>query len=109
MIGSKAVSAARLRLVCDKIIAGVPKGEVVDIKATGEPLVNAYAEARGLHCENFSSDWKKHGNHAPYERAEDLVSNGDMLIAFLKDGDTETKFIINLADNKGIPTVINYV
>lgn len=107
IIGSKAVSAARLHLVCDKIIASL--SGTTEIKSTGEPLVSEYATKRNLDCEIFPSDWKKHGTQAPYLRAEELVDNADRLIAFLAEDDSYTKFVINLANNKGIPTVINYV
>lgn len=83
------------------IISGGARGA----DKTGEK----YAQDEGFALEVYPAQWKKLGKQAGYRRNEQMAEVADALIAFWDGESKGTKHMIDIMNNKGLPTkVVNY-
>jgi hypothetical protein len=76
-----------------------------------DALALRWARVKGVSSIVYPADWKKHGKAAGPIRNAEMVSDGDLLIAFWDGFSRGTKNTIDLARQKGIPVClfcINY-
>ena len=84
-----------------KIISGMAKG--------ADTLAIHYADEHKLTKILFPANWKLYPRAAGFLRNEDMLSIATHLIAFWDGKSSETKHIIDIAQEKGIPIwVFNY-
>tara|TARA_R110000822_G_scaffold74178_2_gene178330 strand:- start:6972 stop:7349 length:378 start_codon:yes stop_codon:yes gene_type:complete len=84
--------------------------EIVSGTANGaDRLGERYAEDRNYNVSRFPADWNTHGKRAGYLRNEQMAEHADALVA-LWDGESRgTQHMINIANEKNLPTrIINY-
>jgi hypothetical protein len=68
-----------------------------------------YAQDEGFALEVYPAQWKKLGKQAGYRRNEQMAEVADALIAFWDGESKGTKHMIDIMNNKGLPTkVVNY-
>lgn len=68
-----------------------------------------YAERNDIPLLEFLPDYGKHGRRAPLLRNIQIVENCDCLIAFWDGASRGTKFTLDYAAKRGIPTHIVYI
>ena len=74
-----------------------------------DTLGERYAQDEGFALEVYPAQWKKLGKQAGYRRNEQMAEVADALIAFWDGESKGTKHMIDIMNNKGLPTkVINY-
>ena len=74
-----------------------------------DTLGERYAQDEGFALEVYPAQWKKLGKQAGYRRNEQMAEVADALIAFWDGESKGTKHMIDIMNNKGLPTkVVNY-
>lgn len=74
-----------------------------------DTLGEMYAQDEGFALEVYPAQWKKLGKQAGYRRNEQMAEVADALIAFWDGESKGTKHMIDIMNNKGLPTkVVNY-
>ena len=74
-----------------------------------DTLGERYAQDEGFALEVYPAQWKKLGKQAGYRRNEQMAEVADALIAFWDGESRGTKHMIDIMNNKGLPTkVVNY-
>lgn len=74
-----------------------------------DTLGEKYAQDEGFALEIYPAQWKKLGKQAGYRRNEQMAEVADALIAFWDGESKGTKHMIDIMNNKGLPTkVVNY-
>jgi len=82
------------------IITGGTKG--------ADKLGEKYADERGFWKRSFPLNFEKFGDNAAYIRNEEMVEEGDALIAFWDGKSSGTKNLIEMAEKKGLQVKVVY-
>jgi dissimilatory sulfite reductase (desulfoviridin) alpha/beta subunit len=112
--GSRGFSNYKLlREQCNKYLREKRKTSniiIVSGHARGaDTLGEKYAQDEGFALEIYPAQWKKLGKQAGYRRNEQMAEVADALIAFWDGESKGTKHMIDIMNNKGLPTkVVNY-
>lgn len=112
--GSRGFSNYKLlREQCNKYLREKRKTSniiIVSGHARGaDTLGERYAQDEGFALEVYPAQWKKLGKQAGYRRNEQMAEVADALIAFWDGESKGTKHMIDIMNNKGLPTkVVNY-
>jgi dissimilatory sulfite reductase (desulfoviridin) alpha/beta subunit len=112
--GSRGFSNYKLlREQCNKYLREKRKTSniiIVSGHARGaDTLGEKYAQDEGFALEIYPAQWKKLGKQAGYRRNEQMAEVADALIAFWDGESRGTKHMIDIMNNKGLPTkVVNY-
>ena len=74
-----------------------------------DSLGEKYVKDEGFDLEIYQAQWKKLGKQAGFRRNEQMAEVADALIAFWDGESKGTKHMIDIMNNKGLPTkVVNY-
>lgn len=112
--GSRGFSNYKLlKETCNNVLREKKKTHnviIVSGNARGaDSLGELYAKDEKFDLEIFPADWKKYGKSAGFRRNEQMAEFADALIAFWDGKSNGTKHMIDIAEEKGIPTkVVNY-
>lgn len=71
-----------------------------------DTLARIIAKANKIPLVEFHANWEKHGRSAGFIRNNAIVSNCDVLVAFIQNNSKGTQHSINLARMWGIPTFV---
>lgn len=99
---------SRLTTVCDRILDGHKKIEIVSGTANGaDRLGEMYAQLRGYRIKKFPAEWDTYGKSAGYRRNVQMAEYGDMLIAFWDQKSKGTKHMIDIAKKENLLIFVN--
>ena len=82
----------------DVIISGTANG--------ADQLGERYAQKRSLKCIRMPAEWDKHGRSAGYIRNKEMAEIADMCFVFWNGVSRGSKHMIEIALDKGIPTLV---
>lgn len=92
---------------CNKLKETYRITKVVSGEARGADRYGKYwARDNKIKYEGFPADWETYGKSAGHIRNKDIVNSADVLIAFWDGLSKGTANSIELAHNRGIPTII---
>lgn len=81
--------------------------DIVSGGAAGvDTLAKQIAKDNGIHLIEIHADWQKHGRSAGFIRNNIIVSNCDVLVAFIENNSKGTAHSINRARMWNIPTYV---
>ncbi|MBC7076226.1 MAG: DUF2493 domain-containing protein [Syntrophomonadaceae bacterium] len=98
-----------LKKECDLFLQDVKEDKIVIITGGtrgADKLGEKYADEKGFWKRSFPINFEKFGDDATYIRNEEMVEEGDALIAFWDGKSSGTKNLIELAKEKGLQVKI---
>lgn len=99
----------------EKLKAGVenltfPITEVISGNARGaDQMGEWWAQQKEIQVRVFPANWSQHGKAAGYIRNKEMANQADALIAFWDGKSKGTKHMIDIALDKGLTTVVEYI
>lgn len=99
-----------LKRKCDVLLKNKSDIEIVSGTANGaDKLGERYAKENGYKIKRFPADWDKFQKRAGVIRNQQMAEYANACICFWDNSSKGTKWMIELANEKGLPTrVINY-
>jgi hypothetical protein len=96
-----------LNKTLDGLFSGNTDMEVVCGEATGaDTLGKKWAQRNNIEVKSFPADWKKHGKAAGPIRNVEMAKYATHLVAFWDGKSRGTLNMIEIADGRGLSTVI---
>lgn len=88
----------------------LPNVEIVCGKARGaDTLGEQYAKELGLPVKYFPADWNTHGRAAGYRRNKEMAIYSDACVVFWDGISKGSKYMIDLAKERELPTrIVHY-
>ena len=92
---------SKLPIKITTIISGAARG--------ADQLGEWYGHVHDIPVEKFPANWKKYGKRAGYLRNVEMADNADALIAFWDGTSRGTQHMINIALEKRLLVMVEYI